>query len=255
MVRRVVAAGVMAAVAVACGAFDTDSEGDPAPAPGADASAPDAPAACRPAFADDFAGCTCSGGQIRDCSHGFAAGGASACGKGTQKCENGAWARCIPVGTQPLDPPSKAEVCFDAVDDDCDGKIDNGCPGAGAVDLCMDKGAFRPAVAAFTDKATYKRGETAQMFVVWKDGVITGVHLNRSSGGGYCAGGAAGKLFPAAAGAGCPGWSAVRRTIETTESAFLPTGSVTVDVLVNPVGSPACTGEAAKTSVTFTVTD
>lgn len=254
MIRRSVVLGVTAALLAACGAFEAESE-SPAPGPTADAGAGgiDAPAACRPAFADDFAGCACSGAQVRDCSHGFAAGGASACGKGTQRCEGGTWAPCIPVGTQPLDPPSKAELCFDARDDDCDGKLDDGCPGSGDVDLCMDKGAIRPVLAAFTDKATYKRGEIVQLFVVWKAGTISSVHLSRS--GAYCAGGAGGQLFPADAGPGCAGWSAVRRTIETGNITFLPTGSVTLDVHVNPAATPACTGEAAKTTVTFTVTE
>ena len=105
----------------ACGAFEADSgpsvtdAGGNAGDAGADAS--DATSgACDPKFPDDFAGCGCEGASVRDCSHVAHVTSPSACGRGSQRCENGRWSACTPIGSAPLDPPlfpvvNVEEVC------------------------------------------------------------------------------------------------------------------------------------------------
>lgn len=252
------ALGFIAALLVLVACVGDDPVSSP---PGADAGPPDAldggppadsGAPCDPVTSDDFAGCACAGAAVRDCSHARAITPPSACGKGSQRCENGRWSPCTPTGASPLDPKGP-EVCFDALDDDCDGKLDDGCPGSGDVDTCTSGGAERPSPTAFTDKASYKRGETIQLFVLWKQGTIGSVQLQRTSGGTYCAGGGGGKDYTADPGKGCVGWSMHRRTIDTNDTGLLPGGASTIEVLINAAASPACTGAAAKATTIITV--
>src|SRR3989344_2473143 len=59
----------------------------------------------------------CSDGQTQSCG----TSSLGACRLGSQSCVNGAWSFC-----QGAMYPS-AEVCFDEVDNDCDGVVDQGC--------------------------------------------------------------------------------------------------------------------------------
>ncbi len=61
-------------------------------------------------------GCACTEGDTRPC--GSAVG---ACTPGTESCHGGAWSACVgTVGPRP-------EVCGDGADNNCDGRIDEGC--------------------------------------------------------------------------------------------------------------------------------
>ncbi|MBI4181980.1 MAG: putative metal-binding motif-containing protein [Candidatus Aenigmarchaeota archaeon] len=59
----------------------------------------------------------CSLGESRICGTTL-----GACEEGTQTCEGGAWSACL-GGIQPL----PQEICWDGLDQDCDGKADDGC--------------------------------------------------------------------------------------------------------------------------------
>jgi hypothetical protein len=90
------------------------------------------------ADAYDLEGCACDkNGQARDCYRGLP-GPRSACTQGTQTCLSGRWTGCS--GARP-----DTEVCFDDIDNDCNGLVDEGCFCSDGVDLCMgDAGLFDP---------------------------------------------------------------------------------------------------------------
>ncbi|MCK6509443.1 hypothetical protein L6R29_05670 [Myxococcota bacterium] len=66
----------------------------------------------RPCYPADTAGCVLRGGADYECK--------GPCAVGGQYCENGRWEPCRGAITP------KEEICGNKIDDDCDGKIDNG---------------------------------------------------------------------------------------------------------------------------------
>ena len=76
-------------------------------------------------------GCDCTAGATRGCGSEL-----GACTTGTQSCAAGAWSACVGATL------AAAESC-NAIDDDCDGDIDNDvvCPGGF---LCVDGGCVPP---------------------------------------------------------------------------------------------------------------
>jgi len=230
------ALAVVAATGVlisACAVFGASEEPAEVPAPvdaGPEVAAPEGAGTCQPPSPDDFAGCKCEPGSIRDCAHGMV-GGASACQKGNQRCENGVWATCVGA-TDPV-----PEVCFDGIDNNCDGILDNGCLGAVDYEACGTTNDSAPHVV--TDKATYAPGDTVQFLVFWTT-PISNVHLRRSDG--YCAGGSGGGMV-ASPGRGCAaqGFHAYRRSIAIGDALFnAPT--TMAQMMVNPEASPPAAG-------------
>lgn len=72
---------------------------------------------------DDGISC-CSVGETRSC--GSTEG---ACTQGTQSCEDGSWGTCL-GGVGPVN-----EVCFNNIDENCNGIVDDGCP---PIDQCSN---------------------------------------------------------------------------------------------------------------------
>ena|GEM_PF-6419241 len=65
---------------------------------------------------DEGLSCECKKGEIRECGSDI-----GICKKGIMECEDGKWGPCI--GS--IEP--REEVCNNALDDDCDGMVDEGC--------------------------------------------------------------------------------------------------------------------------------
>ncbi|MBX3186667.1 MAG: hypothetical protein KF819_06615 [Labilithrix sp.] len=241
-VRFAVAAalGAFIASSAACGkALDIDEEEPPAPGVDAGSDTSQPPPGCTPRFKDDFEGCACeTAGAIRDCAHGVT-GPKSACKVGRQTCVSGKWSACDGAND-----PLPTETCND-VDDDCDGIVDNGCECTEGLDLCERVGGGSPpnVVRVVSEEKTYTATDTVTLYVMWNQ-PIANVHLRRNGNGGPCAGGAGGDVL-CNAGAGCPGWYARKRTLNASD-AFFPSGTTTVEALVNASGSPGCAGFAAS---------
>ena len=68
--------------------------------------------------------CDCTSGEVRPCYTGIAGTeGVGICHAGVQSCESGFWGICIGDIT-----PQANDACGDGVDNNCNGKIDEGCP-------------------------------------------------------------------------------------------------------------------------------
>jgi len=225
-----------------------EGELDPNPGVGADASASDtssvvdaAPetSACvhgNPTL--NAEGCPCETiGAVRDCYLGDN-GPKSACRKGgTQRCsDKKAWGAC-----ESATAPS-TEVCYDDVDNDCDGKLDDGCRCGDEVDLCKDSGGTPwPGDQIVVDPPSPKLGSAFDIFILSKSPLAnTTLQVN----GGYCPG-AAGTFACSSAGSGCPGWYALRQTLTASTAAFGGAGPATLDVFVDDTGAP-CDGTYSR---------
>ena len=84
---------------------------------------------------DPPGGCECTDGASRPCPR------FGACAASTQTCVSGLWGDC---GVMPVE-----EVCGNAIDDDCDGEVDERCPCRTSVRFCgTDVGACERGVQA-----------------------------------------------------------------------------------------------------------
>jgi hypothetical protein len=116
--------------------------------------------------------------------------------------------------------PAAKETCFDAVDDDCDGKLNNGCA---CVDtpLCNDAmGVELAGDALILEKTTVMSGEKISVFLISKSPLSSTWLTSTNGAQTLCAGG--GGAVPCAT-SGCAGWNVERRVIDTT---LTPSGGI-----------------------------
>lgn len=241
----------------ACKSFGDADEVEPAPRveAGADAIAEAGPPpGCTPKFPRDYEGCVCGAeAEVRDCDHGQTRP-PSTCVKGSQQCSAGKWGKCRGA----TDP--KTEVCFDAVDDDCDGELDNGCMGTAAFELCdalTDPTPSNTPRAVADKKSTYAKTDTVHLFVLWNR-KIDRVDIRRADGSG-CTGGFSqpGVVSP---GKGCAakGWFAFHVTPPAADGLFItdpsgPPSATDLQLLLNTTGNSPCQDEKASVTVTVQV--
>ncbi len=218
--------GVTAALVVACGTFGSSAnpetppqcEGgacEPDAAPGTDASAMPPPTDClvQPASPNDPETCKCATeGITQGCSFGIVTP-PSACQGASQRCTltDGVlrWSACTGATK-----PAAKETCFDDVDDDCDGKLNNGCA-CGDVPLCQDaKGVEFTTDTLVLEKTTVTSGEKISVYFLTKQTIgATWLTATSFSSALYCGGGAPAAPCPAS---GCAGWNVLRRELDTT---------------------------------------
>jgi hypothetical protein len=197
----------------------------------AEAPLPDAGAAatCDAGPGWNLAGCLCAtAGLVRDCWLGDP-GPKSACRQGgTQQCEgtgSGArWGACSGAVAP------RAETCFDGVDDDCNGTVDQGCRCTDDVDMCRPSDAgFTKPFDVFVVPAQPRAGQPFDLYVLSKSSLAS---TTINVGGNHCAGTSLRVACPSA-GAGCAGWNVVRHR-PTIASA----GTYVLYVYVNDDGAP-----------------
>ena len=178
---------------------------------------PDGPV-CDPSKAAlDPEGCPCDTvGAVQACflgEHGAtshcAVGGSVACGADHR------WGACVGA-TAPV-----AEACFDAIDNDCDGVVDNGCSCSDAQNLCIDPATGAPYTAPqvlFTPTTVHINGA----FKVY--GLASTLDVNPSAlqtDKGYCTGPTS---TACVVGGACTGW-----TVAAFENMTAHVGSANTD--------------------------
>jgi hypothetical protein len=253
--RRVLVAIAMASV-VACSSFSSEPEAalppcdggacasDAASAPDTSPSTPPVDCLVAPASPNDPETCKCgSEGITQACSLGIV-GAPSACQGSTQRCTltDGVlrWSACTGATK-----PAAKETCFDAVDDDCDGKLNNGCA---CVDVPLCKDAMGVELTGDTlilEKTTVKSGEKISVFLLSRS-PLGSTWLTTTNGPQTLCGGGGGSV-PCAT-SGCAGWNVERREIDTTLNPAggifrAGTGSYTIKMRRGLTDAPGlCTG-------------
>jgi hypothetical protein len=179
----------------------------------------------------NFEGCVCGNpGEVRECFLGKP-GPKSACDTpGTQQCTNGTWTACTGASA-----PSP-ETCFDDIDDDCNGLVDEACPCSDSYDLCKDgNGALLPpGDNVIIDPPNPKLGDKLRVYLV-STLPIQNTNLEITSGS-HCAGGAGADLC--AVGAGCDGWFGSRHFIDVTSPPFQAGETAQLKIYVNGATDP-----------------
>jgi hypothetical protein len=149
----------------------------------------------------DTEGCACSlEGEAKACYLGTP-GPASACTPGNQSCTSGKWGPCVGAGA-----PAE-ELCGDGIDNDCDGKTDEGCVCTSGYDLCEDeKGTQLPSGDnVFVDKQIVGIGDTLHVYVVSTSPLGEVAHSMSDSQTPFYCGGQTG-VNDCEVGDGCNGW-------------------------------------------------
>lgn len=177
----------------------------------------------------DLAGCRCTTPSAERACYLGVPGDASACGPGTQVCANGEWSACVDASA-----PAAVDECFDGIDNDCNGVIDDGCLCGPNFDLCRgaDGGLFDP--QKYTMFTVPVRPTNGQPFDVYVVGTVAttrpradylGSNVSPDGGGGpFCWGASARGNCPSP-GSGCTqqdaGWYAVRHRIAIAGTGFV----------------------------------
>jgi hypothetical protein len=159
------------------------------------------------------------------------------------------WGACQGAGL-----PRPGDGCFDGVDEDCNGVVDDRClDGDGSVDLCA--GLDPSQVHAFLVPTTHAlSAPTISLFVLATESISpAGTNIIGPTGAGHCAGGAG--LTDLAPGPTCAGWYAIRQALDATDSAFAAgPGAYTFEVFLRQLpGAPPCTQAAKKVPFSFTL--
>lgn len=179
----------------------------------------------------DLRGCACGKpGELRECHHGVP-GTPSACVRpGVQGCELSAsptWGPCM-GGDKP-----DAEVCFDAIDNDCDGVVDNGCRCTPEFDMCKlaDGGTLTDGQYVILDPPQPKANQPFDFYIITTGNLGGNLAFMFNA---LCYGGSS-KGACQTAGKNCPAWKIVRFRNS------LPAGNHTITIWNDP-GSTPCVG-------------
>ena len=265
----VIAGSTLLAIASACGhdygaadppPADVDAAADAATLGDGETAETAPPLGClTPQKLGNDETCLCSGeapGASQGCSLGKV-GGKSACLSGAQTCGPGSdgmkrWGPCNGATK-----PAAKETCFDDVDDDCDGVLNNGCA-CSDVALCKDPatGNDFPGDALVFDKTTVKNGDVLNVLFLSKQAI--GVTWLQIGPGVVCAGGGDTAPCPLS---GCLDWNVERRKIDVTVSTvgLFRSGAGTYTITfrrgVTSAEQAACTPGPNTVSATVTVTN
>jgi hypothetical protein len=201
-------------------------------------TASDAGESCD-AQAHDLAGCLCASAGARSACYQGVPGPKSGCVQpGTQACSPGGDGKLRWEACKGGSMPAATETCFDDVDEDCDGRLNQGCTCSEFVDLCKpdrDAGAapFDPeAYTLFTVPAAPKAGVAFDLFIVTKNRPLNSPGLLKN---GLCYGGGLSKAC-ASTGSGCAGWK-----VGFFHNVKEPEGDYDFKV-VDPQGPTGCEG-------------
>jgi hypothetical protein len=186
----------------------------------------------------DFGGCGCTQpNALRDCWLGQP-GDASPCKPGVQRCgadAAGVWGAC--TGATAPSP----EVCFDGVDDNCNGTVDDGCLCSASFPSCMSEdggAAADPTWRLFPSVPVVNM--PVQVVMVTKQAVSGAGAMF----GNFCMGS---PTKSCDVGTKCSGWNAIRYEWTPTTS-----GSYKVTFFLDDQVSGPCTG-TTKVSTTVIV--
>lgn len=210
----------------------------------------------------DLAGCPCqTNNEMRTCYHGIP-GPKSQCRQGgTQTCVLGVWSGCVGASAA-----AKSDTCFDDIDNDCNGIVDDGCLCAPGSDMCLqDAGTTLDAAAwhIYTVPSQPLNGVPFDLYVVGTTGFLRPKSVNialtvtpeggapTAPNGLYCWGNGWSAPCPSV-GATCEsldaGWYAVRHHLTIPA-----TGQVSVYVF--PSQSDPCAPFTDQANATFRLWD
>jgi hypothetical protein len=161
---------------------------------------------------DNPAGCPCETVNATQSCFLGAHGPDSLCSAGgTVSCSaDHVWGGCIGA-TSPAH-----EVCFDDVDNDCDGVIDNGCTAANPGNLCLDPKTALPYTAdvARVNPAQVQIGQVFTVFALSSTHTVAPASFQTS---GFCTGPL---LEGFTLGQACTGWNVATRDLTATTVMF-----------------------------------
>lgn len=185
-------------------------------------------------------GCACSlQGDVKGCYLGMP-GPQSACTQGNQMCNDGKWGSCVGA----LGPSD--EKCDDALDNDCDGTVDEGCFCTPTTNLCKDSGGntLPSGDNAFVDKDVVLLGDTLHIYVVSTLPIPNIAHsVSSPSTTFYCSG--QGGVSTCAVGNGCDGWNGAVIAMEVSSPPFHPGEPAEITVYIDDP-TPPCDGTRTR---------
>lgn len=196
-----------------------------------DASIIDAPPPCgTPDRERNPAGCACElESAVNQCFLGDQSETSACRIPGRVTCTNHVWSDCIGASM-----PSH-EVCFDGIDNNCDGVVDEGCSCASGDNLCLDPatGVPYPQDHAVVTPAPVPRNISFTVYAVSRDPIpYPAVDANIT--GGQCSG----VVTACTLGGACTGWFGVSAEVPADTIWYPNDGTNRVRILRNSGPTP-----------------